>query len=494
MAINPMKWIILLVLLTPSAIFAQDPPSLMEYQLFDSDFDWIEIRDIAESVNDLGDNDFAGPFDIGFGFPFYGEYYEEFYVCSNGYIGFGPDRGYHLPENQNLPYSNSPNNIIAVFWKDLDPSVFWSDCEVLYGVRDNSLVVDFRNIAESYEDGIYPENTVTMQAILPPSGSIKIQYKRIGEDFVLSEGTVGIESANGSHGLTVYFDDEGIEIADETAYIITQHPAGKYLVWDAGLVTQSGATQVDALEYLGHTVDHLFLANEALPDDLEEYEGVFVNLGNYGEFGRNYHQLSEDEGAILAVYLDNGGNLYLEGSDTWSQDLATNVHPYFNILGGGDGEALETPIEGIDGGFADGLIFNEYETEENRFVDHMRSTNGSKAVFTFREEDQSYIGMISNLQENYRTIGCSFEFGGLVDGEEGSKNRLMRRMIEFFRTSAPEFPAPLGLEARAGNGEVVLSWNSPFSRQFGWQRLFEIDREIAALVQSKRGVKTDPDD
>ncbi len=55
---------------------------------------------------------------------------------------------------------------------------------------------------------------------------------------------------------------------------------------------------------------------ETFPADRNLYASIFVCLGTYSE----NHVLTAEEGQILADYLNQGGNLYMEGADTWYYD------------------------------------------------------------------------------------------------------------------------------------------------------------------------------
>lgn len=61
-----------------------------------------------------------GPFNIGFTFTFFGNNYTQFYVGSNGWIGFsaGQTTGYTAAY---IPNAGSPKNVIMADWEDLFP-------------------------------------------------------------------------------------------------------------------------------------------------------------------------------------------------------------------------------------------------------------------------------------------------------------------------------------------------------------------------------------
>jgi len=185
-------------------------------------------------------------------------------------------------------------------------------------------------------------------------------------------------------------------------------------------------------DFIAQGLDALGLSYDmgvALPDNCSLYHSIFVCLGIYG----NNHQLTANEGQALATFLDNGGQLYMEGGDTWFFDPATAVHPYFNIDGLADGTGDAGPIDGVSGTFTEGMNFS-YQGENN-WIDHLAPTGGASPIF--ENATPEYINGVAYEGRSYRTVGTSFEFGGLVDGSGPSnKNELLRRILDFFDNGA----------------------------------------------------------
>jgi uncharacterized repeat protein (TIGR01451 family)/fimbrial isopeptide formation D2 family protein len=165
------------------------------------EYNWVDISTTSTPVL-LGDDNHDGPLPIGFTFNFYGTNWTEFYVGSNGYLSFGAgsnDPGNDCP----LPNVNTPHNLIALMWDDLDPgdtsdAVYYqtfSSCP--YGGGD-CLVVQYENY-HHYPGG----GTIagTFEAILFDNGSILIQFADAGSEQG-SGSTTGIENGLGDDGLT----------------------------------------------------------------------------------------------------------------------------------------------------------------------------------------------------------------------------------------------------------------------------------------------------
>lgn len=86
-----------------------------------------------------------GPFNIGFTFTFFGNNYNQFYVGSNGWIGFsaGQTTGYVA---QYIPNASSPMNVILADWEDLLPGSSNIYYTTIGSAPNRKLVVSFYNV------------------------------------------------------------------------------------------------------------------------------------------------------------------------------------------------------------------------------------------------------------------------------------------------------------------------------------------------------------
>src|SRR5215212_2635746 len=122
---------------------------------------------ISASTNSglIGDDEFTGPIDIGFSFPFYGLPQTQLYFNTNGLITFGA--GSREWGGRGIPNDANPNNFIAPFWDDL---LVGSPYGAIYYSRGGSapnryIVIEWRSV-ESYS-GI---GATTVEAILYENG------------------------------------------------------------------------------------------------------------------------------------------------------------------------------------------------------------------------------------------------------------------------------------------------------------------------------------
>ncbi len=86
-----------------------------------------------------------GPYNIGFTFNYFGNNYSQFYVSSNGWIGFsaGQTNGYTA---QFLPNGGAPQNAILVDWEDLLPNNGNMNYYTTGTAPNRVLVFNFNNV------------------------------------------------------------------------------------------------------------------------------------------------------------------------------------------------------------------------------------------------------------------------------------------------------------------------------------------------------------
>jgi hypothetical protein len=168
------------------------------------------------------------------------------------------------------------------------------------------------------------------------------------------------------------------------------------------------------------------LAN-SIPDELFQYSSIFVCLGVYSQ----NHKLTNEEGQLLADYLNAGGMLYIEGGDTWYYDPATPVHEMFGINGTDDGSDDLSIIDGNPDSFTGGISFAY--VGDNSWIDHLEPLNGAEVIFT--NQSPEYHCAISKIGSGYKTIGASFEFGGIETA--GDRLDVLQRYLEFFSITLP---------------------------------------------------------
>jgi len=158
-------------------------------------FLWRDISLVGQSVL-LLDDDNAGPFYLGFEFPFYAESYESLFVCSNGWVSFSSES--HQFHHFQIPSDREPDCILSPFWTDLDPTKAGS---VLVYQDLGEFVVSWEGVP--HRRGL---EGFSFQAVVLQDSGILFQYLSMVDSIHVDSSSVGIENEDGSIGLGYFFN------------------------------------------------------------------------------------------------------------------------------------------------------------------------------------------------------------------------------------------------------------------------------------------------
>ncbi|MCK4570112.1 MAG: T9SS type A sorting domain-containing protein, partial [Bacteroidales bacterium] len=223
------------------------------------------------------------------------------------------------------------------------------------------------------------------------------------------------------------------------------------LILDLDPQNHSGPAMLEAFNDL----DLIASYTTSFPDDLSQYKAVFVSLGIIF----TGHELNSIESMALLQYLNAGGRLYLEGRRTWYDDPPQPIHHKFNIDVVVDTWFEYDTITGVSGTFTEGMIFDFGGSSPYNDY-YMVPEESAFTILTSPEPD--YGCVVAYDEGSYKTIGCAFEFGDLVDAENPStKKWLMLEYLEFFGgivTSLPDEPIE-------NNASINKMYPNPFTDQ-----------------------------
>ncbi len=190
-------------------ILGSGGPDMFGYKWQDSDepggpiYNWVDITSVGTHIpfSSYTSGQNLGPYPIGFDFPFYENTFNEFRVCSNGWVSFTSTST--DSSNDPLPTSGAPENLLAAFWDSMihDTS---DGSEVYYYYDGSRLIIQYNDLRKS---GYMTPPFFTFQIILYPSGNIMFQYHTLDPDAPLNSHTIGIQNATKDDGLTVVYND-----------------------------------------------------------------------------------------------------------------------------------------------------------------------------------------------------------------------------------------------------------------------------------------------
>lgn len=155
---------------------------------------------IGGTLVSLGDDQVSGAQPIGFSFDFFGNTYTNFHIGSNGFITFSTNTSSGCCSGQNLPTAGFPNDLIALFWEDLDPgnggqpAINEIRFQTVGTAPNRTLVVEY-DAVDHYPSG----DNVTGQIHLH-EGTNCIEMHVETQPATCCNHTLGIENANGTIG------------------------------------------------------------------------------------------------------------------------------------------------------------------------------------------------------------------------------------------------------------------------------------------------------
>jgi len=173
-------------------------PDAYGYSWTDSDeaggpvYNWTDISGSGTAIPSADDGN-SGPYSLGFNVDYYGNTFDSIRVCTNGFVSFTSTASNY--SHSGIPNSDEPNNMLAPFWDDLNPT---QGGAIYYQSIGSQFIVQYQEVPH-YSAG----NPETFQVIVNADGSIIYQYHTVSDG---SGCSIGIENASGTDGLQIAFN------------------------------------------------------------------------------------------------------------------------------------------------------------------------------------------------------------------------------------------------------------------------------------------------
>ncbi len=145
------------------------------------------------------DEAYTGAIPLGFGFNFYGNRYTNIYVSSNGWASFTPPTSSTFSRAA-IPATGTPNNLIAMWWADLDPGSAGTVTYETTGTAPNRKFILTFDGVDYYTFSGAPEPS-TFQLVLTETANTADIHCTSCTNGGGSTRTQGIENATGTAGL-----------------------------------------------------------------------------------------------------------------------------------------------------------------------------------------------------------------------------------------------------------------------------------------------------
>ena len=220
-------------------------------------------------------------------------------------------------------------------------------------------------------------------------------------------------------------------ISVNTGVVVFDGKVQDWNVWD-----YSGTFIYDHLSEMGIPASY----SNQLWSSLVGYEAVFISLGNLGENLNDGTFLSPDDLMSIVGYLNNGGNLYLEGGSLMggAEFFGTPDYEEFWNLFGIESAFInwdQHPVSALQGqtrSIAAGMQFTASTQVNNWYLDDVVA-NGNGTV-AFSETGLGNVAIQGQGIHGQRTFYSAYSMANLVDGDQiNTRRQLLISMLEFFR-------------------------------------------------------------
>lgn len=376
----------------------------------------------------------------------------------NQVIGTADDIDSHNPEFENLLGDGRINAYNAMANENALPKQQLKLEFTSYSVHDEN------------EDGmIEPEETASIDlqlknwSQLVSSDEVSFTLSTYSPDISITSGSVTTSvPADGEFEIANAFEFTVNEDAStqEVTFIITVSadievmtgedfllkvlvaPSGVF-VWD-GQMDQQGYSGSYISEYLEEH-DYNVLYSNVYPSSFAGFDAVFLSFGNAGQNSDQAVLFAERHGSPISDYLQDGGNLYIEGMAIMSIPYYfgwENPDEFIDLFGVVSSYTSLTPnpitsLVGQDETIGQGMLYSESNQTLNWYIDNIEPD--TDAQVPFYEDNFGPVSVYNEGAYGQKTFYLGYCLADLVDADPfSSKYHLLARIMDFINSSTDD--------------------------------------------------------
>ncbi len=255
--------------------------------------------------------------------------------------------------------------------------------------------------------------------------------------------TIAPQSYNdvGTHDVTIKVSDGFLYTL--CTFQVTVTYVGGHLVWRPTEVPSAAGESLTAAIKANYNGIVQHVTDLGLYTDLKGFSSIFISLGVFPD----NHVLKESEVGALKLYLQGGGNIYLESGDTWAFDSKTSLHPFFAVKAQGDYGQF-----GVTGPLVGKEIYRDISASPVKIFDYKyaagdaawdnlndqmladTSVKDTRNVLLNDGANELFWVQVARQDPavGYKTVASSVLFGGVQKGVTDQPATMVGRILNFF--------------------------------------------------------------
>ena len=183
------------------------------------------------------------------------------------------------------------------------------------------------------------------------------------------------------------------------------------------------------------------------------------------------------------LYLENGGNLYMESADLGKDLKGTVLMDYLGIAYKGDGGEDEiTHLTGNDNLYMAGINYSYLGGEDaHLFIDHITAEEGEQFFYS----EDSKTRMVAFDSADYKTISSSVVIGAFASGDSlNTRAYLVSQIVDYFNDNIT-----IGVGENSLNEMItsITSYPNPFVSQINIKYEVLQDERISIGIYDLNG-------
>ncbi len=237
---------------------------------------------------------------------------------------------------------------------------------------------------------------------------------------------------------------------------------------------------------------------EIFPSTFRGFDAVFLSYGNYGLDGSTYSAFTPAMSLVVERYIENGGNVYLEGGCAlgFDQRYNTDLLSLFGVrtVLFSNEYVPRNEIVGTAGTLGNGLYYLESNQVNLNWIDALAPDRNGAIAFNLAEYGP--VAIQNEGDYGQHTFCMSVVLNALEGTGQNSRDHLLSRICEYFSLSLLNRPA-IESDIRSGHAPVTIQFqDATISNEYypvlDWAWDFTSDGDFDSYLENPEFTYTVP--